>query len=87
MSPEMVVAVTAGVTLLILWSATVFKASSWITSLVKNTKDEILEDFSKKHEENARTVKALETLVIRHDVILNAEFGSLRPNGQAQRQR
>ena len=76
--------VFAGVTLLILWSSTVLGAGVWLMRLITRTKEEILADFNLKHEANAHTVKALETLVIRHDVILNAEFGT-RVNGPAHR--
>ena len=76
MTPGLFEAICAGVTLLLLRSGTIVGACVWILSLITRTKEEILEDFNEKHESNANTVKALETLVIRHDVLLNAEFGS-----------
>lgn len=67
-------ALFAGITLLILWTGTVLGAGIWIMRLITRTKDEILRDFNMKHDANAKTVKALEALVIRHDVLLNPEF-------------
>lgn len=77
MTPGLFEAIFAGVTLLILWSGTVLGAGIWIMNLINRTKNEILKDFNAKHADNAQTVKALEALVIRHDVLLNPEF-----NGQ-----
>lgn len=69
-------AIFAGVTLLILWSGTLVAAVLWIVDRINKAKREILKDFNAKHEANALTVKALNELVIRHDVLLNAEFGA-----------
>jgi hypothetical protein len=41
---------------------------------LKEMKEEILRDFDAKHRENSRKVEALETLVIRHETILEPEF-------------
>lgn len=79
MTPGLFQAIFAGVTLLILWSTTLAGAVVWIVNRIGKAKDEIMADFNAKHESNIQTVKALETLVIRHDVILNAEF-----NGHGQ---
>lgn len=74
MSPEWIIAICAGVTLLILWTTTVIGGAVWLMRQFKALKEEILRDFSTKHDANATTVKALEALVIRHDLILEPEF-------------
>ena len=74
MTPGLFQTVFAGVTLLILWSTTLAGAVVWIVNRISKAKEEILADFNAKHESNLQTVKSLETLVIRHDVMLNAEF-------------
>jgi hypothetical protein len=74
MNPEWVIAICAGVGLLITWTTTVIGGAIWLVRQLKELKKEILDDFQTKHDANALTVKALETLVIRHDVILNPEF-------------
>jgi hypothetical protein len=74
MNPEWIVAICAGVTLLILWTSTVIGGAIWLMKQFKTLKEEILEDFDIKHSANATTVKALEALVIRHDLILEPEF-------------
>lgn len=74
MSPEWIIAICAGVTLLILWTSTVIGAAIWLMKQLKDLKEEILKDFNRKHEDNATTVKALEVLVMRHDLILEPEF-------------
>lgn len=79
----MLQAIFAGITLLVLWSGTILGAGIWIMKMLANTKNEILADFNAKHEANRQTVAALNTLVIRHDVMLNAEFGALHGNGRA----
>lgn len=75
MTPGLFEAIFAGITLLILWSGTVLGAGIWIMNLIRRTKEEILRDFNAKHLDNAQTVRALNELVIRHDVLLNQEFG------------
>jgi hypothetical protein len=74
MTPELFVAICAGATLLLLWTTTVFGGAFWFQRQLKALKTEILADFDTKHKANEMTVKALEALVIRHDVMLNAEF-------------
>lgn len=74
MNPEWIVAICAGVTLLILWTSTVIGAAIWLMRQFKTLKEEILKDLDKKHQANETTVKALEALVIRHDLILEPEF-------------
>ena len=76
MTPGLFEAIFAGVTLLILWTSTVLGAGIWLMKLINSTKKEILDDFNEKHEANAQTVAALNELVIRHDVLLNSEFGA-----------
>lgn len=80
MDPQWIVAICAGVGLLITWTATVVGVAIWLMGKLKELKDEILADFQTKHEENTRKVAALETLVIRHDTILDPEFnGNAKP--------
>lgn len=74
MTPEWIVAICAGVTLLMLWTTTVIGGAIWLMRQFKALKEEILRDFNLKHDANATTVKALEVLVMRHDVILEPEF-------------
>lgn len=74
MNPEWIVAICAGVTLLILWTSTVIGGAIWLMRQFKTLKEELLADFGAKHDANAATVKALEALVIRHDLILEPEF-------------
>ena len=78
-------AICAGVTLLILWTGTVIGAVNWISKRIKDAKTEILADFDRKYEDNSRTIKALEVLVIRHDTWLNPEFAEARQNGHQGR--
>jgi hypothetical protein len=84
MTPEWVGAICAVVTLMLLYTGTILGAGFWLTNLLNKTKEEILTDFNAKHAANAQTVKALEELVIRHDVLLNPEFngqfGATRPH-------
>lgn len=82
LTAEWVMAICAGVTLLILWSTTAIGGSFWLMSKLNALKKEILDDFKEKHESNAVTIKALEVLVIRHDTILDPEF-----NGSGRRMR
>lgn len=74
MNPEWIIAICAGVTLLVLWTSTAITAAVWLMRQLKTLKEEILEDFNMKHKDNEMTVKALEALVIRHDLILEPEF-------------
>ncbi len=89
MSAEWIMAICAGVTLLILWTSTVIGGAIWLMKQFRDLKQEILSDFDEKHKANALTVHALETLVMRHDVILEPEFnGSGRSHyASAARQR
>ncbi len=81
MNPEWIVAICAGVTLLILWTSTVIGGAIWLMNQLKTLKEGILEDFSQKHKDNEAVIKAMEELVMRHDLILEPEFnGSGRSN-------
>jgi len=68
--------------LFIVYTVTVIGGVTWLNSKFNSVKKEILEDFDAKHKDNAIVVKALETLVIRHDVILNPEWRSEAANRQ-----
>lgn len=74
MDPQWIVAVCAAAGLLITWTTTIAGAVIWVVRRLDSMKKEILDDFKAKHEENNRKVAALETLVIRHDTILDPEF-------------
>jgi hypothetical protein len=87
MTPEWIIAICAGVTLLILWTSTVVGGAIWLMRQFKTLKEEILQDISTKHEANAMTVKALEALVIRHDLILEPEFNGSGRSGYVTRKR
>lgn len=85
MDPQWIIAICAGVTLLILWSTTIVGAVVWLVRQLKELKKEILADFDIKHKENSKKVAALETLVIRHETILEPEFngtGKPAPRGR-----
>jgi hypothetical protein len=79
MDPQWIVAACAAATLLITWTSSIAGATIWLMRRLDGIKREILADFHAKHEENSRKVAALETLVIRHDTILDPEF-----NGSAK---
>lgn len=87
MTPEWILAICAGVTLLILWTTTVIGGAIWLMRQFKALKEEILRDFNTKHDANATTVKALEALVIRHDLILEPEFNGSGRSHYAARKR
>lgn len=74
MDPAWIIAICAAVGLLITWTSTVVGAAIWLMRRLKEMKEEILDDFQTKHEENTRKVAALEALVIRHETILEPEF-------------
>lgn len=74
MDPQWIVAICAGVTLLILWTSTIVGAAIWLMGKLNLIKAEILKDFQSKHDENTRRVNAMEALVMRHDIILEPEF-------------
>ena len=74
MDPQWIIAACAAVGLLITWTSTVVGAALWVAGKINKMKQEILADFEAKHTENTRKVAALETLVIRHDTILDPEF-------------
>lgn len=74
LSPEWILAICAGVGLLITWTSTVIGAAIWLMSKLKEMKEEILQDFDTKHKENNLKVEALQVLVTRHETILEPEF-------------
>jgi len=79
MNPEWIIAVCAAAGLLITWTTSIAVATRWLMEKLNTIKTEILTDFQKKHEENTKKVAALETLVIRHDTILDPEFNGSAP--------
>lgn len=74
MDPQWIIAACAAAGLLITWTTTMMGAAIWIMRRFDAMKREILTDFAVKHAENSKKVAALETLVIRHDTILDPEF-------------
>jgi hypothetical protein len=74
MDPQWIIAACAAATLLITWSTSIAGAAIWLMRRLEANKREILAEFQSKHAENMTKVAALETLVIRHDTILDPEF-------------
>lgn len=72
-------AICAGVTLLIYFTASIIGAVVFLYNKIDESKKEILKDVSEKHKENDQRYNALSTLVTRHDILLNPEF----TNGKA----
>ncbi len=64
----------AVVSLFIVWTVTVIGFATWLQVQFKNVKTEIITDFNKKHEANETMMKAMEKLVMRHDLLLDPEF-------------
>lgn len=86
MDPTWIIATCAAATLLVTWTSTIAGAAIWLMRRLDSIKKEILTDFQAKHEENTRKVAALETLVIRHDTILDPEFNGAGKTSRAGRQ-
>lgn len=74
MDPQWIIAACAAAGLLITWTTTTAGAAIWVLSRINSMKKEILEDFQKKHDENAVKVEAIRALVIRHETLLEPEF-------------
>lgn len=74
MDPQWITAACVAAGLLITWTTSIATAAIWLMRRLDAIKKEILEDFDSKHKENNRKVAALETLVIRHETILDPEF-------------
>ena len=66
--------ITAVIGLVILWTVTVIGFATWFQSQLKTLKTEIITDFNHKHQANELTMKAMEKLVMRHDLLLDPEF-------------
>ncbi len=60
--------------LVILWTVTVIGFASWFQGKLEKLKTEIITDFNAKHRDNELMMKALEKLVVRHDLLLDPEF-------------
>lgn len=76
MNPEWIIAICAGVTLLILWTSTVIGVMLKLNGI----RDAIIKDFNEKHDANKERYDALAVLVTRHETILEPEFnGTGRP--------
>lgn len=70
MNPEWIVAICAGVTVLILWTSTVVG----VVFKLNGIRDSIIKDFNEKHDANKDRYDALAILVTRHATILDPEF-------------
>lgn len=75
MDPQWIIAICTAAGLLITWTGTTAGVAIWIVGKINSMKDEILADFKIKHEENTQKVEAMRELVMRHDIILDPEFG------------
>jgi hypothetical protein len=83
MTSELFIAICAGVTLLIYFTASMVGLCVAVFRKIDTIKTEILADVNEKHKENRNRVDALQTLVIRHDTILAPEFdGHFSRGGQ-----
>lgn len=60
--------------LVILWTITVIGFATWFQGKLEKLKTEIITDFNTKHQANELTMKAMEKLVMRHDLLLDPEF-------------
>lgn len=84
MEPQWIIAICAAAGLLITWTTTTAGVALWLASRFDTIKKEILEDFNTKHSENTRKVAAIETLVIRHDTMLDPEFNGSSSHRRAR---
>lgn len=74
MTPETLNTIFAGVTLMIYYTFTTVVAVVFLWKKLDQTRDTILADVNKKHEQNDARWNATNALVIRHDTMLNPEF-------------
>jgi hypothetical protein len=85
MDPQWIIAVCAAATLLIMWTSSIATGVVWLMKHLNGIKKEILADFQTKHDENTEEVKALRSLVMRHDIMLDPEFnGSASPKARSR---
>ena len=74
-TPDLFTAIFAGVTLLIYFTGSVIASVIFIFKKIDATREAILLDVSVKHNENDVRYEALNKLVIRHETLLDPEFG------------
>jgi len=74
MDPQWIIAACTAVGAMITWTSTMIGAAIWIVSKINKVKTEILTDINAKHNENRIRVDAMQTLLIRHETILDPEF-------------
>jgi hypothetical protein len=77
---EIVTAGCAVATLFIYFTATLIGAVIALFRKMDKVKEDILTDVKVKHAENNQRYEALNTLVVRHELLLNPEFA----NGRAR---
>jgi len=86
MDPTWIIAACTAAGLMITWTSTMIGAALWIVGKINKVKTEILDDIRKKHEENRVRVDAMQTLLIRHDTILDPEFNGVGKHSARSRQ-
>lgn len=74
MTPEMITAICAVVTLVIYFTGTIAGAVIFLWKKIDGVKAELLADVKTKHDENRMRVDAMQTLIIKHDTILSPEW-------------
>lgn len=77
-TPEFFTAAFAGVTLLIYFTMVIVSAAAAIFRKIDKVKETILADVNMKHHENDQRYQVLNSLVIRHDLLLEQGFGNHR---------
>lgn len=78
--------IIAGLTFVILYSGTLVGVVVWIQRRIEENRRELQKDFDRKHLENSRIMRALEALVLRHDVLLNPEWRTSHAQYHAQKE-
>ena len=78
MDPQWIVAICAGVTLLILWTSTIIGGAVWLMDKLNKLKTEILDDFNLKRrgQRGEREGDAGGVGALRHDILLNPGRGT-----------
>lgn len=82
MSPALFQAIIAGATFFVLCGSTLVGITIWIINRIDRSKQETIDHFDARFDAVAKTIEPLTALVIRHDVMLNAEFGEPQHNGR-----
>jgi hypothetical protein len=72
-TPQVII---AGVSLLIYFSATLAGAIVFVINRISAGDEKITTKLDLYHEENRNRINAMQTLLIRHDVLLSPEFNN-----------